>query len=90
MDHYESLIALQIINWIGGAVIWLHLRHLELRQDWLVQDTLRERLDSVEVVVIEGLSTFYLKSDKLVVNLLELALVVVEPPLLKKSKDRIP
>ena len=44
---------------------------------------LKERLDSVEVIVTERFSTFHLKSGKLAVDLFEFMLVVIEPPLLR-------
>ena len=78
-----------MINWVSGAVIWLHLQHLKLRRNRLIQDTLRERMGSMEVIIVERLPTFHLKSDELVADLFELTLIVVEPPLLEKSKDRI-
>ena len=79
-----------MVDRIGGAVVWLHMWHLESRENWFIQDALRERLDSEEVVVVEGLLTFYLKSDKLTVNLFELAFIVVKPSLLENSRGRTP
>ena len=72
-----------MINWVSGAVVWLYLRYLESRWNWLIQDALRERLGSVKVIVVGGLPTFHLKSSKLAIDLLELVLVVIEPPLLR-------
>ena len=47
-----------------------------------------KELDGVEVVVVEGLPTFHLKLGKLAVDLLKLAVVIVEPPLPENSKGR--
>ena len=79
-----------MVDRVGGAIVCLHLWYLEPRQYRFVQDTLRERLDSMEVVVVEGLPTFHLKSGKSAVDLLELVFIVVKPPLLKNSRGRIP
>ena len=89
MDHNESLIALQMVDWIDGAIIWLHLQYLESRRNRFIQDVLRERLGSMKVIIVGGLPTFHLKSDKLAVDLLEFALVVIEPSLPGQSRDRI-
>ena len=79
-----------MVDQIGGTVVWLHLWHLELRENRFIQDALRERLDNVEDIVVERLLTFHLKSSKLVVNFSELTFVVVKPPLLKNSTGRTP
>ena len=76
-----------MVNWVGGAIIWLHLRYLELGWDRFVQDMLRERLNNVEVEVIGELLTFHLEVDELVIDLFKLLLVVFEPPLLEKFRD---
>ena len=36
LDHHESLIALQIIDEVGEAIVWLHLWHLEASQNGLI------------------------------------------------------
>ena len=79
-----------MVDRVGGAVVWLYLWHLEPRRNQFIQDALRERLGSVKIVVIRGLSIFHLKSDKLMINLFELAFVVVKLSLLENSRGRTP
>ena len=71
-----------MINWIGGAIIWLHLWHLESKWDRLIQDTSKERLSNVEAKVIGGSLAIHLELGKLMVDLFKFALVVVESLLL--------
>ena len=64
--------------------------HLELRENWFIQDTPGERLDGVKVVVIGRLSTFHLKSDELMINFLKFEFIIVKLPLLKNSGGGTP
>ena len=86
LNRHESLVALKVVDRIGGAVVWLHLWHLELRWNRLVQDVLGKRLCGMKVVVIERLLTFHLKLSKSAIDFLKLAFVVVESPLLGNSE----
>ena len=52
LNCHESLVALQMVNWVGGAVVWLHRRHLEPTRDRFVEDKSRERLGGPEVDVV--------------------------------------
>ena len=82
LDHNESLVALQMVNQIDEAIIWLHLWHLESKWDRLIQNALRERLSNVEVKIVGGPSAIHLELGELTVDLLKLAFIVVEPSLL--------
>ena len=52
LDCHESLVALQMVNWIGGAIVRLYMRHLEPTGDRFIEDESRKRLDDLEVYVV--------------------------------------
>ena len=87
LNHHESLVALKMVNRVGGAIVWLHLWHLELRWNRLIQDVLGKKLCGVKVVVVGRLPTFHLKLSKLAIDFLKLAFIVIESPLLKNSES---
>ena len=52
LDCYESLIALEMIDWVGETVIGLHMRHLELSRNWFAQNKSGERLGGMKIEII--------------------------------------
>ena len=66
-----------MVNRVCGAVIWLHLRHLESGRDQLIQDTLGESLSDVEAEIVGGLPIFHSESNELVDDFFEFTLVVI-------------
>ena len=52
LDCHEGLVTLEVINWIGGTVIGLHMRHLEPSRDRFVQNKSGERLGGIEIEVV--------------------------------------
>ena len=43
LKKHESFIALKMVEWVGGAIIWLHLWHLESTKNWFIEDPSRKR-----------------------------------------------
>ena len=89
MNRHKSFVALQVINWVGGAVVRLHMRHLEPTEDRFVEDELGERLDGPEVDVVRRLLTIRLELGKPMVNFFELMFVVIQPSVLRNPRSRI-
>lgn len=75
MNLHESLITLEMIQWVGSAVIWLQLRHLELTWYQFLHDALRERGTIVELFLVSALS---LKISKPTIDLVQLAAILIE------------
>lgn len=75
MNLHESLITLEMIQWVGSAVIWLQLRHLELTWYQFLHDASREGGTIVELGLVSALS---LKIGKPTIDLVQLAAILIE------------
>ena len=68
-----------MINWVGGAVVGLHMRHLEPTRNRLIEDESEKKLDGLKVDVVRGLLSVHLQLGKPTVDFFEPAFVVVGP-----------
>lgn len=75
MNPHKSFIALEVFQWIGGAVIWIQLWHLESTQDRLLHNAMEERGVSNK---LSQVLTLFLKVSKLVIDLVELVVILIE------------
>ena len=82
LNRHESFIALEVVDWVGGAVVWLHVRHFEPTGNRLIEDQSRERLGGLEVDVVRRLLAVHLQLGESAVDLLEPSLVVVRSSML--------
>ena len=85
----KSLVALQMVNWIGRAVVGLHMRHLEPIRDRLIEDESGERLGGLKVDVVQGLLSVHLELGKPTVDFFEPTFVVIGPSVLGDSRGRV-
>ena len=83
MNCHESLVALQMVNWVGGAVVRLHVWHLEPIGDRFIEDKSGERLGGLKVNIVRGLLSVHLQLDEPTVDFFEPAFVVVGPSVLR-------
>ena len=88
LDHHESLVALQMVSWVSGAVVRLYMRYLEPTMDRLVEDKSGERLGGPKVDIVRRLLTIHLELGEPTVDFFEPAFVVVQPSVLRNPKSR--
>ena len=79
LDCHESLVALQMVNWVGGAIVRLHVRHLEPTRDRLIEDESGERLGGPKVDVVRRLLAIHLELSESTVDFFKPMFVVVGP-----------
>ena len=78
-----------MVNWVGGAIVGLHMGHLEPTRNRLIEDESGERLGGLEVDIVRGLLSVHLQLDKPTVDFFELAFVVVGPSVLGDPGGRV-
>ena len=78
-----------MVNWVGGAVVRLHMRHLEPTRNRLVEDESGERLGGLKVDVVRRLLSIHLELGKPTVDFFEPTFVVVDPSVLGDPKGRV-
>ena len=78
-----------MVDWVGRAIVRLHMGHLEPTKNRLVEDESGERLGGLKVDIVRRLLSVHLELGKPTVDFFEPTFVIVDLSVLGDPRGRI-
>ena len=89
LEYHEGLKILQVIQWIGKAIVWLYRGHLESTRDRFLKDGVGERCSGTKTKGLIILSTMPLDLAQEALDLPDLSLKVLLSMVGRISRSQI-